>query len=558
MSGTTFTTYPVQSHKTTQTAPASGPGTDGAAALEKSYLSASSHATTATRPSAYAQHSPGPGLTTLALGEEDGGGMSMPAANGPMSTPQADSGFQVTTLAIGEEDGGGYGTMQPIRDDHSTIGGASFGNALPPVSGSGTSETYGRMQPIYSPGEAEYPAFARTSQTPDLLNFHPVARVPKTVIAPPAPATYAPVTVPAPVAAQPITMSAAPVGMQAEAVPQSGDYQTVGSYEEYVGGATSQPMTPAPAPVSVQTGAVYEPITDTGATVPTYAPVEAAPSQPVYETYQSAVETSTYDDMRAADMPAPAEAQPVYVEQQPVAQPAAAAEYVAPAPAPEYVAPTPAPAPEYVAPAPAPEYVAPAPAVEAYAPMTSVEPQQKPDIFVKDAPFDYTGAVEPADPADGNPDYAAPVEAEPESAPATGTAASQPEPVPAAAAPDADYISVSIDDYLVDPAGADTVSATPDIATAEPASTTDTPVAAPVESASTPPTPMAASEPVAEPTQTPSLGGSYRVIDSPLPDSVTGMSSGAGNAGPSAGPVDSPGNSLQIMTLSVGEESGAP
>lgn len=535
MSGTTFTTYPVQSHKTAQTAHTSGPGTDHAASLEKSYLSASRQSIPATQSSTYAQHGPGPGLTTLAVGEEDGGGMAMPPAHGPMSTPQAEGGFQVTTLAIGEEDGGGYGTMQPIRDDHGIIGGASVGNHLPPVGNHGASEAYGRMQPIYSPGEAEYPAFAKTSQTPDLLNFHPVARVPKTAIAPPVAAAAAPVTVAAPTTAQPITMAPSPVGIHTGAVPQSGDYQTVGSYEDYLNSVSGQTTAPAAPyqPAPVEAGAVYEPLAEPAMAAPSYAPIEDAPSQPAYETYQPAVETGAYDSMRTSDMPTSVDADPAYVEPQPVAPPL-----------------------------PTTEYVAPAPAVERYAPVTSVEPQQKPDILVKDAPFDYTGAVEPADPADGNPDYVAPVETTKESAAATEItgvpdAASQATAAPTASAAsttEPSYVSVPIDAYLVDPAEAEATSGTANAAPAEPVPADEAPTAA---SSSAPVQPM----PTAAPAESMSLGGSYRVMDSPLPGSLTGISSGAGTAGPSAPQGAAPGtpdSDLQIMTLSNGEEAGTP
>lgn len=267
MSATTFATYPASSLNTAQTAPAST-GAHDALSVEQSYKAAMTTPTFGVAApamggsTASAHAAPGPGLTTLALGEEDGG-MAMAPELSPPAPPAADGGYQVTTLAIGEEDGGGAVAQY---DAHATIGSdyASLPNAARPT---GMESNYGTMQPIYSPGEPEYPAFAKTSQTPDLLNFHPVARIPKTVIVQTTPVMTQAPAIMAPVTNQPMVMATAPVGTLPQPVTQTAGFESVGSYDDYVqslGGGTAAPA-PTPAPT-------YEPF------VPSYEQTAPAPS----------------------------------------------------------------------------------------------------------------------------------------------------------------------------------------------------------------------------------------------------------------------------------------
>ena len=447
-------------------------GADDAAALNKSYLSASAPRDVA--PSMPASGEPGPGLTTLALGEEDGGGMSTMPEPGGMSSPVIGSDYQVTTLAIGEEDGSGGSTqMQPIADDHSIIG----GHAAPAMGAEALPEGYGKMQPIYSPGEPEYPAFAKTSQTTDILNFHPVPRsftatvqqampaaqpvapVTTGTYATAAPATMAPIPdTPAaaptyatvePAPSQPInyaTAAPAPattgytaptMTVEADGAPQSGNYVSVGSYEQYVSSTTN--VSPA------------APSTTSGETV--------------YEQFQPSGDMSAYDSMT---MPA---------------QPAAAANA---------------------------EPMGMATSVEPVAPDVSAEPSTKPPLFEKDTPLDSSGLDQAPDPADGKPDYVAPADT-------SKSAGIEPKA-------DATYITVPLDSYIV-----------------------DAPAAA------------AAGGGQAEPTDGVSMGGSFSVIDQPLPQDISGDSGGTASTMPE---VDAPKadtasqDDLNITTLAIGEEDG--
>ncbi len=547
MSGITFVTSPAQSQ--TATAPAS----DHAVVKEQSFRSAVV-AQPAPLPPTSTSYEAGPGLTTLAIGEEDGGAMSATPEPESMSTPTERDNFQVTTLAIGEEDGGGsgqvdYGTMRPIGDDHSIIGGGvqttysapnvtggspgNYGTMQPiyspgeagypafakaseiggsiqtdhiePIGMNGLPEGYGTMQPIYSPGEAEYSAFAKTSETTDLLNFNPVARIPKTQV------TNAPLTVPppasvqAPIAAQPVAMEAKPVGALTQDVPISGNYESIGSYDNYIQSLSGESAAPT---------------TQSAATV----------QEPAYEAHQPVAASSTYESA--------AKTAPTY---EPIGS---ASVQTAPTPA----APVEATPVETVA------------SVNDKAPMTSAEPLEKPAIYEKDAPFDFKTDVEPADPADGNPNYVAPSEA------TTDTAAT--------AKPESSYVEVPIDAYLVEPAGSETLP--PDAAKSDsmkeaeatPSGQHPSEVTASTE-AKTPASPISASNTSdATVPEKLSLGGSYRVIGEPLPQAVTGASSGMGSAGPEAAGTaktgfdvtapDTSSNGLQIITLSTGEESGSP
>ena len=552
MSGISFATYPAQSQTTTATAPAS----DHTAVKEQGFQSAVA-AQPAPLHANSTSHDPGPGLTTLAVGEEDGGGggMTMAPEQGSMSTAYSDGDLQVTTLAIGEEDGGGaqfgYGSMSPIGDDHSMIGGGVQTDRVSSVGMEGLPEGYGTMQPIYSPGEAEYPAFAKTSETPDLLNFHPVARIPKTQLPHSVPVAAPPAPVYAPVTTQPMVMQATPVGALPQAAPVSGNYESIGSYEDYVRGLTGSTTAPTveAAPMEMQPAdTVYapaEPVYDPVATTPTYEPVyepvqtqPAAPvyeaadipaAEPVYEAHQSPASTSVYEEMR------PVETAPTYATS-PAYEPAQAA--------PAEMAPVEAIPAETTAP------------VSESAPMTSAEPQEKPVPFEKDTPFDFKTDIEPADPADGNPDYVAPADAKAESAPA--------------AKPEASYVNVPLDAYLVEPAGGATVGAS-EAASSEATKGESVKEAEAAPARDSAPDVATSVEPKAlEPKspETMSLGGSFIVMDQPLPDTLTGVSSGMGSAGPEASGTaepasetpmpDTSGDELRIMTLAIGEEAGSP
>jgi len=574
VSGITFSTYPVSSQTATQAAPRSDAAHAGS--LEQSYLSASQRSMPSA-PVATPQNQ-GPVLTTLAVGEEDGGSMGAMPGPGSMPAYGDGGGMQVTTLAIGEEDGGavsgGYGTMSPIPDDHSVIGGhvggdPAGGYSIPATQGV-QAEGYGGMQPIYSPGEAEYPAFAKTSETTDLLNFHPVARVPKAALPQSMPvAAPVPIAITAPAMAQPMAASPMPVGALPQDVPQSGSYESVGSYEEYVGATQPAPVaTMPPASQYIETTPAYEP-----------APAMEAPAmeamEPVYETYQPTYESiqtppaapayepapATYAPVAAPDPVASYEAAPVAEPMAPAMPDAVASYETVPVAEPATVA-----APDPVATYEAAPVAEPAAPVVAYAPETSAEPRSKPSLFDKDTPLDYASGVEAADPADGNPDYVAPA-AETAEAPVAEPAPEMAEP----AEPEATYVQVSIDDYLVEADAAPATPAGDATASMEPAA----PVSAPASDAATTaaPAPVAAPDaasadavstdaPTPEPAM--SLGGSYVVMDLP-PVLSTGASSGAGNAGPEASSGETAGEAvtdpaeedLRIITLSTGEEAGS-
>ncbi len=475
-------------------------------------------------------------MTTLAVGEEDGGGMSMAPEPGSMSMPASDD-LQVTTLAIGEEDGGsgqfGYGTMSPIGDDHSIIGGGVHTDrASSSAAIGGLPEGYGTMQPIYSPGEAEYPAFAKTSETPDLLNFHPVARIPKTALPHSTPVIAAPAPISAPAEAQPMVMQAAPVGTLAQDVPISGNYESVGNYEDYIRNLSGDTATPVAVPAAEAVYIPSEPV-EMQPAAPGYEVIDSMPAEtgPIYEPHEPAAATSLYDRMSVAE---PAS---TYEAVKPVARDTAPVQATAPLD----VTPVESAAPV--------ETMAP---ISENAPVTSAEPKEKPTLFEKDAPFDYTSDIEPADPADGNPDYVP----------------------PAAAQPEASYVNVPLDAYLVESPGADSATAAEGIATGETApSPSGTTGSEPAPTADIAPEgfmpPSELTNPSPETPRAMSLGGSFTVIDQPLPETMTGASSGMGSAGPEApattgtAPSDTPmpdtsGNELQIMTLAIGEEAGSP
>lgn len=536
--------------------------------FDKTYTVAAARQQALPAPTSGAQS--GPVQTTLALGEEDGGAASggtyatydnsggVGSVSGPASSGHTAS--QVTTLAIGEEDGGIQapgtrvpGTMAPIYDDHAIIGHQStesYGRANGP---NGTPEGYGTMQPIYSPGEPEYPAFAKTSQTVDLLNFHPVARVERMsvpVTSSPAPVALQSTPVASaplyssPVSSSPAYAAPAPIGtIQPQAVSPAnvtGNYQAVGSYDDYLA-AQSGSLTAAPAPVSAEP--VYEAATFDFGTIPS-----AETAQP---TYQAAPVEPTYQ-------PAPAyEAVPI----EPVYQPAAPAEPVYESVTIEQAAPV-------------ETYTAPA------------QPAASAEIFEKDTPFDYTGPVDDVDPADGNPNYGAPSEAaqtakpdvapvaepvakpdliskpdaaKPEAAASIDAMAKTDEAAKAtpAAKPEATYIEVSLDDYLVDDTSATTA----------PAASSSAPDAGQADTAPAPSLPSPPPAPPLENGGSISSGGSYVVIDqapaaegadTAVPPANTSEPSAAEpaadvKADPKIGVTDD----LRITTLAVGEEDGS-
>lgn len=187
---------------------------------------------------AYSGYSEGPGVTTLAIGEEDGGAYQ-PSPSSTYQTPSAGDGeYQVTTLAIGEEDGGYVpSSSMQIMDGMAPISGGDYGTMAPiyspgdPTQGGGYVQEaqtiwsggdgfalrgeYGTMQPIYSPGEPEYDAFAKASAGPDVLNFTYIERVQ--------------------VQASPVQITAqAPVTISAPAL--DANYVSVGSYDSFING----------------------------------------------------------------------------------------------------------------------------------------------------------------------------------------------------------------------------------------------------------------------------------------------------------------------------------
>lgn len=388
-----FNLAPAQGAAASHSAPSAG----GDAALAQRYRAETANLNVYAPPANNAGAEQGPGVTTLALGEEDGGLQSSPAYTKIESLPHSSpigggDGFEVSTLAIGEEDGGGIssapahgGGMSPIQDDHSIIG--NYVKASRPEGSS-----YGSMQPIYSPGEAEYAAFAKASQGPDVLNFTPVPRAKPTSVS----VSYGqPVAV-----SQPSSNAAsvAPVagGAVGPAPIDTANYVSVGSYESFIsGGAAATPSVPAakqmmpatqapepqaPAPEMIDIGPL-DPVT----TAPSNAAVDivdVAPEAASAAPAMAAVET-------VAPEPVVKSAEPEYVEVslESYAAPAAGAESV---PAAAETAPVEksvfetylAPANEVsVAPGVASAQTAPsAPAVEYSAPDLSAIPTAKPEL----------------------------------------------------------------------------------------------------------------------------------------------------------------------------------
>jgi len=552
VSVTTFSTYPVQSQ--TATPAAQKPGLESGASVEKSYLSATAHTTRATPPPATYEAS-GPGVTTLALGEEDGGGMMASSGGdtiGGMSTPGSlEGGYEVTTLAIGEESSGAE--MSPIYDDHSTIGGHSTIGSIGMERPASAQQSYGTMQPIYSPGEPEYPAFAKTSQTTDILNFHPVARIPRTPVVQTAPPPVPTVSVAAPTTGQgqPVAMDPAPVGTLAQPAPQSTSFESVGSYDDYlrsIGAQTAAPVATPPVAVAAPMPEPAPVMTAPIATPPPAAPVMAEPA-PV----MMPAEPAPIIAMPAAPAPMPAPApvaQPVMPA--PIAAPIPTVPVAAPAAPAAIAAPAPAAAPAPVAPA-APEPVKTA-ETRYTPPLHSAEPVRKPALH-------SASVAEPIAPKSDAQyvevsidSYLVAPEGVTEAAPAaaeaaTAAAPAEPAPTPAEVAPAqaADTAPVQADTAPAAPTPAQ-ADAAPEIAAKEPAQPTEKPAEKPAATAQ--------ADSSATPPERPSMGGSFVVMDSALPSSLT---SGDAATSPTPASAESSGPSvdgLQIITLAIGEEAG--
>jgi len=210
----------------------------------------------------YIVHGDGPGVTTLSIGEEDGGSdyLSVPVVDGseflvpPSNSISSGPSYEVTTLAIGEEDGGV----------------ASAGSAI------GTSPT-----PIASPIQSEFqfaledtplPRLSAASATAEAHVAHsplpPVQTVP--IIEPTAkPTRVASVESPVP-EIKPLVP-----GTQIAATPNT-SYQSVGDYESYLTG-----MAKGDSGTSVATSSVsgVEPSTSAAGLNPTaiYVPPPLAP-----------------------------------------------------------------------------------------------------------------------------------------------------------------------------------------------------------------------------------------------------------------------------------------
>ncbi len=274
-----FNLAPAQGSAASQSIPPSGSD----AAIGRQYQAATAHMGAPSGPMSYADAGQGPGVTTLALGEEDGGAQTSSAPVQIESLPHSSpvgggDGFTVTTLAIGEEDGGmsqapvqsgvQTGGMSPIRDDHSIIG--EYAKAARPEG-----STYGSMQPIYSPGEAEYAAFAKASQGPEVLNFTPVPRVkPDSVNV-----SYTP-----------------PAGVSPAPVADAGNYISVGSYEAFISSGASASAAAPTAPIAPAVMKTFEAMPPAPAAS---APLSVVPAPEM-------VHLGPLDSIMAAPAPAPA------------------------------------------------------------------------------------------------------------------------------------------------------------------------------------------------------------------------------------------------------------
>jgi len=274
-------------------------------------------------------HSDGPGVTTLSLGEEDGGGvgefLTLPVVDGveflePPAMNFADAGqFDITTLAIGEEDGGiasaapEIGSMEPVYSapeigqqlalqpiplskpemsvTTQTVQIAEVQSQLPPI------ETTPIIEPRMKP-ETTASAMAPIAFAPAATPL-PAGQV-SSVTAPRAkPTDFAfdlgPLPAMKPAAVGGTTAAIPETAITQPAAPAEGNFVSVGDYDSYIaslsGGDTavsdtasvSAPATAAPqSPVApAETTVTYSPPPPAPDTAVTYVAPPAAPSEAV-------------------------------------------------------------------------------------------------------------------------------------------------------------------------------------------------------------------------------------------------------------------------------------
>lgn len=272
-------------------------------------------------------HSDGPGVTTLSLGEEDGGGagefLTLPVVDGvqfmePPVTSFADAGqFDITTLAIGEEDGGmasaapEIGSTQPsfeVSDANQQFALQPMPTAKPEMTiapqtvqtaevqsqfaSAGTTQIVEpRMKPettafsmapiVYAPAATPLPPIQTTPiSTPRAKPTEiaaPAAPLPEmkpaTVAAAPAPmAAPTPMAAPAAPAASAVTSAPQPAAASGE------NFVSVGDYDSYIAslGGGEGTTTAATTGGSEAVATAEVPVAPTTTTV-TYAPPPPAP-----------------------------------------------------------------------------------------------------------------------------------------------------------------------------------------------------------------------------------------------------------------------------------------
>ena len=292
-------------------------------------------------------HGEGPGVTTLSIGEEDGGAagdfLALPVVDGvqfmePPVTSFADAGeFDITTLAIGEEDGGvasaapEIGGAQPHTPEIATGGQFALQPmpmAKPEMAVSSQSVQFAEVQGALGPIETtpiveprmkpEVPSGTFMAAAPAAATLPPVQTTP--IMQPrakPADFTFASAA-PVPEMKPESTMSAAAVKAEVAesatgAAPAGGNFVSVGDYDSYIaslGGGSSAPATTDAASgssASEAVAAVEAPATPSSVTV-TYVPPPPAPSESgateTVEAPQTAT-TETADPVMPVDTAAP-------------------------------------------------------------------------------------------------------------------------------------------------------------------------------------------------------------------------------------------------------------
>lgn len=263
--------------------------------------------------SCFIVHGDGPGVTTLSIGEEDGGVsdyIALPFVDGvqflePPVTSFADAGdFQITTLAIGEEDGG-FVSASP------EIGTASASTGIVEYVDQAAVDPMPLAKPMVSEGATSVDMAAAPAQ------LAPLATTP--ILEPRAkPALAASSSAPLPdlkptimpssefAAAQPLSAASPQVAPGGDSGVVTGTgFVSVGDYDAYMaslgggieGGA--QPIVPATASVQIQesAGMAADPVAiqmSSPEAPPASAPQTAPAPEPVYTIQETAVPQPVY------------------------------------------------------------------------------------------------------------------------------------------------------------------------------------------------------------------------------------------------------------------------